>query len=321
MGSKVTIANSAYELIGNTPMLEIKRVFPGVKTRILVKMEILNLTSIKDRAAYNMIKKAVTQGKIKDNIEVVEVSSGNTAIAIASLGAIMGFKTRFYMSALCSVERRQVLSAYGAKVILTPSAEHTRGARQRALQYCAENPNTTFFLNQHGNPDNGEAHELTTGPELWQQTGGNFDAIIIGLGTSGTFEGISKYIKNKNPNIKVIGFEPKNCPVYSGGKQGKHNIVGIGPGFISDNFERVRDNLDELILVPDEEAFAMTRDIARKEGVLVGPTSGASLWVAGQLAKRPEYTNKTIVCFFCDTGERYLSTPDLFTDNFVEVVA
>ena len=146
------------------------------------------------------------------------------------------------------------------------------------------------------------------------------DAVIIGLGTSGTFEGLSNFLKSKNPDIKIVGFEPKNCPVYSGGEQGKHKIVGIGPGFISDNFERSRDNLDELVLVPDEEAFEMTRNIARKEGVLVGPTSGASLWVAGQLAKRQEFKNKTIVCFFYDTGERYLSTPDLFKDNFVEVV-
>jgi cysteine synthase len=316
----MNIATSAFELIGNTPMLEIKNIFPNINSRILAKMEIFNITSIKDRAAYNMINKAFIEGKIKDNTEVVEVSSGNTAIAIASLGAVMGFKTRFYMSALCSVERRQVLSAYGAKVVLTPAEEHTKGARQRALQYCSENPKTTFFMNQHGNPDNAEAHALTTGPELWQQTDGNIDAIIIGLGTSGTFEGLSKYIKSKKPDIKIIGFEPKNCPVYSGGEQGKHKIVGIGPGFISDNFERSQDNLDELILVSDEEAFEMTRNIARKEGVLVGPTSGASLWVAGQLAKRPEYKNKTIICFFYDTGERYLSTPDLFTDNFVEFV-
>ena len=316
----MNIATSAYELIGNTPILEINNIFPATTSRILAKMEIFNITSIKDRAAYNMIKKAIDNGNINDTTEVVEVSSGNTAIAIASLGAIMGFKTRFYMSALCSIERRQVLSAYGAKVILTPAEEHTKGARQRAIQYCSENPDSTFFMNQHGNPDNGDAHAQTTGPELWQQTDGNIDAVIIGLGTSGTFEGLSNFLKSKNPDIKIVGFEPKNCPVYSGGEQGKHKIVGIGPGFISDNFERSRDNLDELVLVPDEEAFEMTRNIARKEGVLVGPTSGASLWVAGQLAKRQEFKNKTIVCFFYDTGERYLSTPDLFKDNFVEVV-
>lgn len=314
------IATSTQDLIGKTPLLEIRRVFPNLNTRILAKMELLNLTSIKDRAAYNMIHKAISEGKINSETEVVEVSSGNTAIAIASLGAVMGFKTRFYMSALCSTERRKVLSAYGAKVILTPEPEHTKGARERALQYCKENPDKTFFLNQHGNPNNGQAHALTTGPEIWEQTEGKLDAIIIGLGTSGTFEGLSKYLKNKNPDIKIIGFEPMNCPVYSGGEQGKHKIVGIGPGFISDNFERARDKLDELILVSDEDAFQTTRDIAKKEGVLVGPTSGASLWVASQLAQRDDYKNKTIVCFFCDTGERYLSTPDLFTDNFVEVV-
>lgn len=312
------IAKTACELIGKTPMFEIKRIFPKSPTRILAKLELFNPTSIKDRAVHNMITQAVKDRKITKRTEVVEVSSGNTAIALASLGAIMGFKVRIFMSELCTLERRQILSAYGAKIVLTPAAEHTRGARDRALAYCAKHPNTTFFLNQHANPANGQAHILTTGPEIWEQTAGNLDAVIIGLGTSGTFDGLSTYFKQKDQNIRIIGFEPASSPVYSGGEQGTHKLIGIGPGFVSDNFKRARKNLDELILVSDENAFAMTRELAAVEGILVGPTSGAGLWVAGELAKRSEYKDKTIVCFFCDTGERYLSEPGLFPDRDIE---
>jgi cysteine synthase A len=229
----------------------------------------------------------------------------------------MGFGVRIFMSELASVERRQIITAYGAKVVITPGSEHTKGARKRAIKYCEDNPNTTFFLNQHSNPNNGLAHYRTTGPEIWEQTRGEIDIMIIGLGTSGTFDGLSTYFKEKDPHIKIICFEPESSPVYSGGKQGKHKLIGIGPGFQTENFLRSRKNMDELILVPDDEAFEMTRKIARTEGLLVGVTSGAAAWVADRVSRRSGNKGKTICCLFYDTGERYLSTPDLFTSDNV----
>ena len=308
------------KFIGDTPLLELSNLCADTSARILGKMECLNPTSIKDRAVANMIRAAMNRGKIGKGTEVVEASSGNTAIAIASLGNIFGYRTRIYMSELCSVERQQILCAYNATVVLTPGGEHTLGARKRAIAYCKANPTTTFFLNQHGNPENGKAHELTTGPEIWEQTQGKIDAIVIGLGTCGTFDGLSRYFKTKNPNIKIVGFEPDACPVFSGGKRGKHKIIGIGPGFITDNFKRSQQHMDEIMLVKEEDAFECARQIAQRDGVIAGPTSGGSLWVAGQLARRPEYQGKTIVCFIYDTGERYLSTPGLFTAGKVEKV-
>ena len=314
------IARDVCDLIGRTPLLELRRLFPDGQSRILAKLECCNPTSIKDRAVLSMIRAALAQGQITRETEVVEASSGNTAIAIASLAAALGFEARIYMSEICGIERQQILCAYGAKVILTPAAEHTRGARERALAYCREHPGATFFLNQHGNPNNGRAHELTTGPELWEQTQGRLDAVVIGLGTSGTFDGLSRYLKGKNPAIRIVGFEPAASPVYSGGRQGEHHIIGIGPGFVTENFQRSRHNLDELLLVEDAVAFAWAQRIARCEGILVGPSSGAAAWAAGQLAQRPEYAGKTIVCFFYDTGERYLSTAGLFPVDNVEAV-
>lgn len=312
------IMTDVCDLIGNTPLLELKNIIKDSPARILAKMESCNPTSIKDRAVLNMIRSALDQGKITPKTEIVEASSGNTAIAIASLGAILGYRTRIFMSELCSVERQQILCSYGANVVLTPAIEHTKGARARAIAYCQANPERTFFLNQHGNAENGKAHELTTGPEIWEQTGGDIDAVVIGLGTCGTFDGLSRFFKKKNPDIKIIGFEPASSPVYSGGKQGKHKIIGIGPGFVTENFKRSQPNMDEIMLVEDEVSYDCARRIARREGILVGPTSGGSVWVAGQLAQRPEFAGKNIVCFLYDTGERYLSTPDLFSADKVE---
>ena len=317
------VARDLRECIGNTPLLELNRLFPGSPARVLAKLELRNPMSIKDRPVLNMIRSAMGRGMIVPGIEVVEASSGNTAIAIASLGAILGFRVRVYMSDLCSLERRKILCAYGAKVVITPGAEHTKGARSRAIAYCEEHPDSTFFVNQHGNPDNGRAHELTTGPELWNQTGarkGNIGAVVIGLGTSGTFDGLSRYMRSMDRDIRIVGFEPASSPVYSGGAQGKHRIIGVGPGFITENFLRSEGNLDEIILVKDEDAYSMAREIARKEGILVGPTSGASAWVAGQLALREEMQGKNIICFFYDTGERYLSTEGLFEADNIERV-
>jgi cysteine synthase A len=312
------VVEDATELIGRTPLLKLNRLFPDSSAEIYAKLEFFNLMSVKDRPVLSMIKAGITDGKIGPETEVVEASSGNTAIAIALLGAVMGFKVRIYMSELASVERRQIIMAYRAQVVITPGIEHTKGARIRAIRYCNQNPDTTFFLNQHGNPNNGRAHYTTTGPEIWEQTNGKIDIMIIGLGTSGTFDGLSNFFKGKNPDIRIICFEPESSPVYSGGEQGKHKLIGIGPGFKTENFLRSKKNADELILVPDEAAYEMTRNIARTEGLLVGVTSGAAAWVADKVSKRPDNQGKTICCLFYDTGERYLSTPGLFSSEGVE---
>jgi cysteine synthase len=299
-------------LIGNTPLLRLSRLFPGDGTDIYAKLELCNPMSVKDRPVLSIIRAAMESGSIGPETEVVEASSGNTAISIASLGAVLGFKVRIFMSELCSAERQCILEAYGAEVVRTPGIEHTRGARERAMRYCDENPGRTFFTNQHANPDNGCAHYRTTGPELWDDLGDTLGAVVIGLGTSGTFDGLSRYFREKNPSVRIVGFEPASSPVYSGGQQGKHKLIGIGPGFVTPNFERARGNLDELFLVEDDTAYEWTRRIARTEGLLVGVTSGAAAWVAGQLAGRDELKGRSIACIFYDTGERYLSTPGLF---------
>ncbi len=302
-------------------MLALDRLFPDVRARIMAKLEVFNPMSIKDRAVRSMIRTAMQEGRVDSDTEVVEASSGNTAIALASLGAILGFPVRVYMSELCGIERQMILCAYGATLVLTPASEHTKGARERAIAYCEANPDGTFFLNQHANPDNGRAHEETTGPEIWEQMKGRIDAVVIGLGTGGTFDGLSRFLKRKDREIRIVGFEPASSPVYSGGKQGSHKIIGVGPGMVTDNFKRSRENLDEIITVEDATAYEFVRLIAKREGLLVGPSSGASAWVAGQLAAREEFRDKSIVCFFYDTGERYLSVPELFSTDGVERVA
>lgn len=299
-------------------MMRLRRLFPDTRATILGKLELANPMSVKDRPIRNIVARAMADGRITPDTELVEASSGNTAIAIAMFGAARGFPVRVFMSESVSVERLQILNAFGAAVILTPAAEHTRGARARAIAYCERRGGKSWFVNQHSNPDNGDAHVRTTGPEIWAQTGGDIDTMIIGLGTSGTFEGLSRYLKQQKPSLRVVGFEPAASPVYSGGKMGKHRLIGIGPGFVTDNFIRGRERLDELILVSNEDAFETTRRLARTEGILAGVTSGASLWVAGQLAKRPEYAGKTIVCIICDSGERYLSVDGLFPADNVE---
>lgn len=300
------------EMVGKTPMLRCKKLFPNSRANILAKLELFNPMSVKDRPVKHIIAKAVADGRIKPGTELVEASSGNTAIAIAMVGAAQGFPVRIYMSELCSEERIKILNAFGATVVLTPGVEHTKGARARAIAYCNERPESAYFINQHSNPDNGDAHEASTGPEIWAQTEGQIDAMIIGLGTSGTFEGLSRYFKNQNPEIQIIAFEPMSSPVYSGGQMGKHKLIGIGPGFVTDNFKRGQARADEIMLVRDEDAFAMTRELAIREGIFAGVTSGASLWVAGQLAQREEYAGKNICCIICDSGERYMSVPNLF---------
>lgn len=314
----MNIVDRITDLVGRTPMLRCQRLFPDAPATILAKLELFNPMSVKDRPVQHIIARALAEGRLQPGAELVEASSGNTAIAIAMFGASEGFPVRIFMSELCSIERLQILNAFGAVVVLTPGAEHTRGARERAITYCASRPGRAFFVNQHSNPNNGEAHERSTGPEIWEQTGGNLDAMIVGLGTSGTFEGLSRYFKAQKPDIHMVAFEPASSPVYAGGAMGKHRLIGIGPGFVTDNFKRGRERLDELIPVRDEDAFAMTKRLAVTEGILAGVTSGAALWVAGQLAARPAFEGKTIGCIICDSGERYLSVEGLFPADKVE---
>lgn len=312
------VINDISELVGNTPMLRCNKLFPDAPATVLAKLEFTNPMSVKDRPVKHMIEAALADGRLQPGAELVEASSGNTAIAIAMIGASRGFPVKIFMSELCSVERLQILNAFGATVVLTPGVEHTKGARARAIAYCDARPGKAFFVNQHSNPNNGDAHEATTGPEMWEQTGGKIDTMIIGLGTSGTFEGLSRYLKSMNPDIQIVAFEPASSPVYGGGKMGKHKLIGIGPGFVTENFERGRGRLDELVPVKDEDAFEMTRRLALTEGIMAGVTSGASLWVAEQLMKRPEYAGKTICCIICDSGERYLSVDGLYPVDKVE---
>ncbi len=318
------IANDVTEIIGKTPMMKLDRLFPDCPAHILAKLELCNPTSIKDRAVLSMVQKAIARGDIKladgdfEGTEVVEATSGNTGIALAALGSMMGYRARIYMSETSSIERQKLICAYGATVVLTPANAYTKGARERGMKYCAEHPDTTFFLNQHSNPDNAGAHIENTGPEMWEQTGGNIDAVVIGLGTSGTFEGLSKFFKDKNPDIYMVGVEPAKSPVYSGGEPGVHKIGGIGPGMVTDNFDRARERVDEILLVEDEVAYEWARRVTRKEGLIAGPTCGATLWGADELAKRPEFAGKTIICFLYDTGERYLSVEGLFSADAIE---
>ena len=304
------IVDDFSELVGRTPMLRLNKLFPDLDATILAKLELTNPMSVKDRPVRHIIHDALERGLLRPGCELVEASSGNTAIAIAMCGATMGFPVRIFMSELCSQERFKILNAFGAKVILTPGSEHTRGARARAMAYCERSG--AFFFNQHANPKNAEAHYRTTGPEIWEQTEGQIDAMVIGLGTGGTFEGLSRFFKEQDPAIQIVAFEPASSPVYSGGAMGKHRLIGIGPGFVTENFERAQGRLDELIQVRDEDAFETTRQLARREGILAGVTSGASLWVAHQLAQRPAYRGKTICLILCDSGERYMSVEGLF---------
>jgi len=299
------------DLIGRTPMLELRRLEPGLPARVLVKLESFNPMSIKDRPVLSMIRALEAEGRLVPDVEVVEASSGNTAIALAALATTMGFKAVVFMSESCSQERVKILEAYGARVVLTPAAGHTRGARERAMAHVEATPNAVF-LNQHDNDANPLAHYESTGPEIWEDTGGEVDAVVTGMGTAGSISGLSRFFKEKNPNIRLIGFEPESSPVYSGGSQGRHKLTGIGPGFITPNFERAKHRIDEILRISDDDAYEWTGRIARREGLLVGITSGAAAFAACTVAKRPEFRGKTIVTLFYDPGERYLSTTGLF---------
>jgi cysteine synthase A len=302
-------ATSITDLIGRTPLLEIQRFAEGARARIFAKLEMFNPIAIKDRPILYMIRGAEERGDIKPGDTLVEATSGNTGMALAYIGAMRGYRVVICMSEIQSVERRNVLKALGAEVVLTPAAEGTTAAKKKALQIHDSTPHS-FYIGQHHNPDNRRAHLETTGPEIWEDTEGRVDLFVAGMGTCGTLCGVADYIKPKKPSFKTVGVEPTEAPILSKGEWAPHKLMGTAPGFIPKILDR--DRIDEMVTVSVEEAFEACRQIARTEGILVGISSGANAQAALRLAGRPENEGKIIVCIFADTGERYLSVEGMF---------
>ena len=304
---------SADQLIGNTPLLEVRNIEKeeGLKATVLVKLEYFNPAgSVKDRIGKAMIDDAEAKGLLKPDPVIIEPTSGNTGIGLASVAAARGYRIIIVMPETMSVERRQLMKAYGAELVLTEGSKGMKGAIAKAEELAKEIPNA-FIPRQFVNPANPAAHKATTGPEIWADTDGKVDIFVAGVGTGGTITGVGEYLKEQNPNVKVVAVEPETSPVLSKGTAGAHKIQGIGAGFVPDVLDTKI--YDEIIPVSNEDAFATGKLIGRAEGVLVGISSGAALWAAIQLAKRPENKGKTIVALLPDTGDRYLSTP-LFAD-------
>lgn len=308
----MNIHTSIETLIGNTPLLDISRFSKerGHVARVLAKLEYLNPTgSIKDRAAYSMILDAEEKGLIKPGAVIIESTSGNTGIGLAAVASARGYKVILTMPDTMSAERRMLLSAYGAELILTPGKDGMSGAVKKAEELAAEIPGS-FIPNQFENLANPKIHELTTAEEIWRDTDGKVDIVVAGVGSGGTVSGISHALKKKNPDIKIIAVEPSDSAVLSGGNPGTHKLQGIGAGFVPKALDTK--SYDEIITVSTDEAYETTRLLAKKEGIFVGITSGANTFVASLVAKRPENKGKIIVAIAPDSGSRYLSTPDLF---------
>ncbi|REK15573.1 MAG: cysteine synthase A [Planctomycetota bacterium] len=294
-------------LIGDTPMVRINRLLPASHAAVFAKCEFFHpLSSVKDRIGVAMIEAAEREGRIGPDSHIVEPTSGNTGIALAFVCAAKGYRLTLTMPESMSVERRALLRAMGASVELTPAADGMPGAIRRASEIC-DQESTAWMPQQFENAANPAIHESTTGPEIWSDSGQEIDAIVAGVGTGGTITGVARYIKPRNPDFRVIAVEPKNSPVISGGKPGKHRIQGIGAGFVPKNLDTSL--LDEVITVDDEDAFEWGRRLAKHEGVVAGISSGANMWAAAQVAARPEFRGKRIVTIMCSLGERYLSTP------------
>ena len=307
------IYTSADQLIGHTPLLELTNTEKkhGLKARILAKVEYFNPAgSVKDRVAKEMLDDAEAAGILKPDSTIIEPTSGNTGIGLASLAAARDYKIIIVMPDTMSVERRQLMKAYGAELVLTDGAKGMKGAIAKADELAKEIPNA-FVPGQFVNPANPAAHKATTGPEIWADTDGKVDIFVAGVGTGGTVTGVGDYLKSQNPGVKVVAVEPATSPVLSKGTAGAHKIQGIGAGFVPDVLDTKI--YDEVIPVANEDAFATGKLVGHKEGVLVGISSGAAVWAAIELAKRPENAGKTIVALLPDTGDRYLSTP-LFAD-------
>ena len=307
------IYTSADQLIGHTPLLELTHIEKAhdLKAKIVAKLEYFNPAgSVKDRIAKAMIDDSEAKGLLKAGSVIIEPTSGNTGIGLASVAAARGYRIIIVMPETMSVERRQLMKAYGAELVLTEGAKGMKGAIAKADELAKEIPNS-FVAGQFVNPANPKAHYETTGPEIWQDTDGKVDFFVAGVGTGGTITGVGKFLKEKNPAVKVVAVEPKTSAVLSTGVAGSHKIQGIGAGFVPDVLDtRI---YDEIIPVDNDDAFAVGKEIGHREGVLVGISSGAALWAAIELAKRPENAGKTIVVLLPDTGDRYLSTP-LFAD-------
>ena len=307
------IYTSADQLIGNTPLLELTHLEEayGLKAAILAKLEYLNPAgSVKDRIAKAMIDDAEQKGLLKKGSVIIEPTSGNTGIGLASVAAARGYRIIIVMPETMSVERRQLMKAYGAELVLTEGAKGMKGAIAKADELAKEIPNS-FVPGQFVNPANPKAHFETTGPEIWEDTDGKVDIFVAGVGTGGTITGTGKFLKSKNPTVKVVAVEPKTSAVLSTGVAGPHKIQGIGAGFVPEVLDTKV--YDEIIAVDNDDAFKTGKEFGRREGVLVGISSGAAIWAAIELAKRPENEGKTIVVLLPDTGDRYLSTP-LFAD-------
>lgn len=308
----MTVFSSVLDLVGGTPLLEAKNLERelGLKAKILMKLEYLNPAgSVKDRIARAMILDAREKGLLKEGATLIEPTSGNTGIGLASMAASLGYRLILTMPETMSVERRNILKAYGAEIVLTDGARGMTGAIEKAKELAQKIPDS-FIPGQFENPVNPKAHIETTGPEIWEDTQGQVDIFVAGVGTGGTITGVGTYLKEKNPNVKIVAMEPSDSPVLSGGKPGPHKLQGIGAGFIPDTLDT--EIYDEILTIGSEEAFSGARQIAQKEGVLVGISSGAAFAAAVKLAKRPENEGKTIVVLLPDSGDRYYSTP-LFT--------
>ena len=304
----MTIRKSVSELIGNTPLVELTNFAKNhnLDATILGKVELFNPAgSVKDRIAKAMIDEAVKAGKVNDDTVLIEPTSGNTGIGLAAIAAARGNRLIITMPETMSIERRNLMKAYGAEVVLTDGSKGMKGAIAKAQELAGEISNS-FIPSQFTNPANPSIHEATTGPEIWRDTEGKVDILVAGVGTGGTVTGTGRYLKSQNPDVKVVAVEPAGSPVLSEGHAGAHKIQGIGAGFVPDTLDT--SVYDEVIAVADEDAFETGRELASKEGLLVGISSGAAVWAASQLAQRPENKGKTIVAILPDTGERYLST-------------